>query len=483
MKRSTSRRTHNSLSSLEAEDVEALGSSQSSCGQFQSCSEAISSAVASQPVASSSSSLAVNSQRDAVPSSILLPPTASSQPASLIQIVSDVVRSSSATMSSSVIHRPTMSHLPYRPSLPWPIASVPSFSPSPLLYSSPASLSSPLVQPPSLFSSHSLPPPQAVHAAAALDSIVQPAPVPEVLNQFLAITSELVPSQARTAALTQESLSLRARLQQSTSAIPPGIASQSIPTHPVLAPAGTVHTQLFGVSPLKQQFVVGPGFPPIPPKVVASVVGGEYINLGVLIQKPSESRVSEPSISFEGRVIVSNAPKPPRRITDLALWSQAFNIYCLILVTYHPHRALDLLRYHLLILRLASQFPALVWCDYDEAFRRDAAARHITDWSSMHVELFNFHSAAAFARSGSSRSQAGSDKPGRPAPRGAPIASAICHSWNAGHCSSPRNVCRYVHVCSVPSCHGSHRRTDCPRLTGGQFAPRMLPDASGQSLH
>ena len=190
--------------------------------------------------------------------------------------------------------------------------------------------------------------------------------------------------------------------------------------------------------------------------------------------------MSEPSVSFDGRVIVTNPSKPPRRITDLTQWSQAFIVYSLTLVSYHPHRALDLLRYHLLIFLLASQFPALVWCEYDEAFRRDAAGRRITDWSSMHVELFNFHSAAALVRTPGSRPHLVTDKPGRPAPRGAPIASAICHSWNAGRCISPRNVCRYVHLCSVTSCHGSHRRVDCPRLSGGQSSLSLLSDGSRQ---
>ena len=33
----------------------------------------------------------------------------------------------------------------------------------------------------------------------------------------------------------------------------------------------------------------------------------------------------------------------------------------------------------------------LAWYNYDEAFRRDAAARHVVNWSGMHVELYNFH--------------------------------------------------------------------------------------------
>ena len=37
----------------------------------------------------------------------------------------------------------------------------------------------------------------------------------------------------------------------------------------------------------------------------------------------------------------------------------------------------------------------LAWYNYDEAFRRDAAARHVVNWSGMHVELYNFHISAS----------------------------------------------------------------------------------------
>ena len=66
----------------------------------------------------------------------------------------------------------------------------------------------------------------------------------------------------------------------------------------------------------------------------------------------------------------------------------------LIMVTYWLNRAADLIRYQLLILRTHAQFGDLAWCSY-EAFRRDAAARQVTNWSAMHVELYNFHTSAA----------------------------------------------------------------------------------------
>jgi hypothetical protein len=98
-----------------------------------------------------------------------------------------------------------------------------------------------------------------------------------------------------------------------------------------------------------------------------------------------------PLIYIDGQVVVSQASKPARRLTDISQWMQAFAIYMLIMVTYLPSRAADLIRYQLLSLRMHTQFDGLAWYNYDEAFRRDAAARHAVDWSGMHVELYNFH--------------------------------------------------------------------------------------------
>ena len=106
------------------------------------------------------------------------------------------------------------------------------------------------------------------------------------------------------------------------------------------------------------------------------IISGQYIDLASLLARPSDPLSPGPLVCLDGRVVVSAAPKPPRRLTDISQWLQAFAIYMLILI-----------RYQLLILRTQSQFGGLAWYHYDEAFRRDAAARRVVDWSAMHVEL------------------------------------------------------------------------------------------------
>jgi hypothetical protein len=121
-----------------------------------------------------------------------------------------------------------------------------------------------------------------------------------------------------------------------------------------------------------------------------------------------------------------------RHLHDIAHWVQAFSVYTLVMVSYYPWRAVDLLKYQLLILRTQAQFGGQAWLNYDEAFRRDAAAR-----SCMHVELYNFHTASTRL-------------PATPTTRmllessGARFSTSICRSWNAGRCISSRAFCRYL---------------------------------------
>ena len=227
-----------------------------------------------------------------------------------------------------------------------------------------------------------------------------------------------------------------------------------------------------------EAFVVGPGFLPVPAKTVTAIISGQFVDLAPLLARPSDPLPSGPVITVDGRVVVAPAPKPPRRLTDIAQWVQAFSIYSLVWVTYSPARGVDLLKYKLLILRTHAQFGGLAWLDYDEAFRRDAAARHISDWSTMHVELYNFHTAAARSSPSTSAPRA------LPESSGARFATAICRSWNSGRCICLRPTCRYLHVCDNPRCRGPHRRIHCPGPVASQptaIPPLLAPAARSSS--
>ena len=103
----------------------------------------------------------------------------------------------------------------------------------------------------------------------------------------------------------------------------------------------------------------------------------------------------EPQTFLEGKLLVSNVKRRQVEIKDILTWTEAFTIFQLVLCASHPLRWLDLTRYKLLIIQTARQYPGLAWLEYDLAFRRDAAASGLPDWSKMNLDLYSFSFAFA----------------------------------------------------------------------------------------
>ena len=149
---------------------------------------------------------------------------------------------------------------------------------------------------------------------------------------------------------------------------------------------------------LHQPFVVGPGFSPVPAKLVSWIIAGKFIKLHELLSTNLVLNEPEPQLLFNGQLVLTLTPKKPKgRVDDITSWLEAFSIYCLILSSHFPHRWKDLMQYQLLILRTHHQFAGRVWLGYVRAFR--AAASNLTDWSTINVRLFNFHAASGFPMS------------------------------------------------------------------------------------
>ena len=191
---------------------------------------------------------------------------------------------------------------------------------------------------------------------------------------------------------------------------------------------------------LGQPFVVGPGYSPIPAKLVNQIVSGKFVDLNELLPANlSPASESEPQLLLDGRLVLANAPKKPkRRFEDIVSWVEAFSVYSLVMTSRFPQRWRDLLQYKLLIVRTYRLFSGRAWLAYDIAFREHAAAANIVDWSQINVQLYNFHTAGSSPRS----------------------SNPVCISWNKGHCSSPYSPCRFAHHCQ--KCSGQHKALDCP---------------------
>ena len=76
------------------------------------------------------------------------------------------------------------------------------------------------------------------------------------------------------------------------------------------------------------------------------------------------------------------------------------------------------------------------------AFRKQAAATRLTDWSKFDVQLFNSHAAGANTKALSITAENFGDKA-----RGNARSSVRCISWNAGRCLAPSSLCKFSHTC------------------------------------
>ena len=124
--------------------------------------------------------------------------------------------------------------------------------------------------------------------------------------------------------------------------------------------------------------MVGPGFSPVPAKLVMQILSGKFVDLADLLASNMVNSEPEPQLLLDGRLVLTTPPKKSRRrIEDIATWTEAFTVFCLVLTSSFPHRWKDLNLYKLLILRIHRQFSGRVWLTYDRAFREHAAASRL----------------------------------------------------------------------------------------------------------
>ena len=82
----------------------------------------------------------------------------------------------------------------------------------------------------------------------------------------------------------------------------------------------------------EQPFVVGPGFSPIPAKLVNQIISGKYVDLADLLAPNLVRSDPEPQLLLGGRVVLTTPPKKQHQhIDDIASWTEAFTIFLLTL--------------------------------------------------------------------------------------------------------------------------------------------------------
>lgn len=255
-----------------------------------------------------------------------------------------------------------------------------------------------------------------------------------------------------------------------------------------------------------QTFVLSEGLAPVPAKLVAKILRGDFVDMAELLRDNLEADrrgslcdTSEPS---------AVTPKHPRReVPDLLSWVQCFGTYMGVIASQYPDRVKPLLAYQTLIVREARRCGGRGWQSYDSMFRQQVAGRPDADWSKLNSTLY---AVTFLAQAGTGRTcplclesdhreeecALAKARP-TPLPRAGPSRDTarnavepggnrstrsrthmICFAWNQGECKFP--FCRYRHVCV--RCLGDHRITQC-RAVGGtdRDEPRRRDGRAGES--
>ena len=211
---------------------------------------------------------------------------------------------------------------------------------------------------------------------------------------------------------------------------------------------------------------------------MAKITSGALVEFTDLLAETIRAQEAEPHTYLDGKLLDAPAKKRVAGITDILAWIQAFTIYQWIFCSTYPSRWQDNFHYKSLIFQTACQFPGPAWLNYDTAFRKDAAASLLADWSKMNLDLYNFHIRASSAVTSSTSLPHTSSSLNIPPKRSFdPI--QYCRSWNDGTCPWSLGQCRYRHVCE--RCNGQHPLTNCPvRAYKGSQRSRSLTSFGGK---
>ena len=98
---------------------------------------------------------------------------------------------------------------------------------------------------------------------------------------------------------------------------------------------------------LYKAFVVGPGYAPVPYKIVSKIMAGLFVDLADLQPDNIRAQEIESQAFLEGKLVVSGSKKRVVEIADIVTWIEAFTIFCMILCHTFPSRWKDLNQYSL----------------------------------------------------------------------------------------------------------------------------------------
>ena len=126
---------------------------------------------------------------------------------------------------------------------------------------------------------------------------------------------------------------------------------------------------------------IGDGLPPVPAKLVAKIVRGDFIAMHELLPECLADS-GDPSKS-------GSKSRAKKRSQELSTWLQCYALYVGVLGPKKPERIPELMAYMATIIRASLEFEGAAWAVYDDSFRRQAETTGNWQWSRVNTSLYS----------------------------------------------------------------------------------------------
>ena len=130
-------------------------------------------------------------------------------------------------------------------------------------------------------------------------------------------------------------------------------------------------------------FLLSECLPPVPAKLVAKIVKGDYVDMAELLRDNIEAERQRTTDSSVAGLSTSQAHR--REVPDFLSWLQCFGVYVGIVATHKPEKLRQLMAYQTLMICEARRCGGDGWQGYDTMFRQLAAS---TDWGQLNSALY-----------------------------------------------------------------------------------------------